>query len=59
MDNVVKKAQEHDIEIDKNVDLVTSTKDTADESKESEVLKSSGIAHEGISKAPSEKYYGK
>ena len=59
VDNVVTKGQEQYIEIDKNVDLVTSTKDTKDESKVSEVLKNSRIALEGISKATSEKYNGK
>ena len=53
------KGQDQDIEIDKNVDLETSTKDTKDESKVSEVLKNSRIALEGISKATSEKYNGK
>ena len=59
VDNVVTKAQDHDIKNDENVDLVTSTKDTKDESKQSEVLKNSGIALEGISKATSEKHNGK
>ena len=59
VDAVVTKTREYDVEIDKDIDPVTLTKNNKDEGKELEVLKNSGIVLEEVSMQTSEKYNGK